>query len=52
MEEVAIEIMQADNVVELFQTMAIVNLNVGNLTLKVNNLKNKLAIREKEKAML
>jgi hypothetical protein len=32
--------------------MAIVNMNMGNLTLEVNNLKNKLTIREKEKAML
>jgi hypothetical protein len=32
--------------------MAIVSLNMGNLTLEVNNLKNRLATREKEKAML
>ncbi len=28
------------------------NLNTGNLILEVNNLKNKLATREKEKAIL
>jgi len=28
------------------------NLNMGNLTLEVNNLKNRLATREKEKVML
>ncbi len=44
--------MQANKVVELFQTMAIVNLNMGNLTLGVNSLKNKLATGEKEKAIL
>jgi hypothetical protein len=50
-EEVAIEVMQADKAVELFQTMAIMNMNVGNLNLEVSNMKNKLAI-EKEKAVL
>jgi hypothetical protein len=52
MEEVVVEVMQADKVVELFQTMAIVSLNMGNLTLKVNSLKNRLVIGEKEKAVL
>ncbi len=46
-EEVATEVMKANKVDELFQTMAIVNLNMGNLILK-----NKLVTREKEKAML
>jgi bacterioferritin (cytochrome b1) len=32
--------------------MAIVSLNMGNLILEVNMLKNRLAIGEKEKAML
>jgi hypothetical protein len=32
--------------------MAIMNLNMGNLTLEVNVMKNKLVIGEKEKAML
>jgi hypothetical protein len=32
--------------------MAIVSLNMGNLTLEVKNLKNRLAIVEKEKAIL
>jgi hypothetical protein len=32
--------------------MAIMNLNMGNLTLEVNSLKNILATREKEKAIL
>jgi hypothetical protein len=44
--------MKVNKVVELFQTMAIVNLNMGNLTLEVNILNNRLAIGEKEKAML
>jgi hypothetical protein len=44
--------MQANKVAKLFQTMAIVSLNVGNLTMEVNNLNNRLAIREKEKAIL
>ncbi len=34
-EEVAIEVMQVDKVAKLFQTMAIVNLNMGNLILEV-----------------
>jgi len=51
-EEVATEVMQVNKTIELFQNMAIVSLNIRNLTLEVNNLKNKLAIREKEKAKL
>jgi hypothetical protein len=51
-EEVAIEVMQVNKVVELFQTMAIVSLNMGNLNMKVNNLKSRLAIRKKEKTIL
>jgi len=46
------EVMKANKVSELFQIMVIVNLNMGNFTLKVNTLKNILATREKEKAML
>ncbi len=52
MEEVVAKIMKADKVVELFQTMAIMTLNMGNLTLEVNTLKNRLATREKDKTML
>ncbi len=43
-EEVATKVMIADK--------AIVSLNVGNLTLEVNSLKNRLAIGEKEKVIL
>ncbi len=46
-EEVATEVMQVDNVVELFQTMVIMSLNMGNLTLEVNSLKNRLVIGDK-----
>jgi hypothetical protein len=51
-EEVVAEVMKADKATELFQTMAIVSLNMGNLTLKVNIMKNTFVMREKEKAML
>jgi hypothetical protein len=51
-EEVAVEVMKANKVAELFQTMVIVSLNMGNLILEVNTLKNRLVTREKEKAML
>jgi hypothetical protein len=44
--------MKIDKVAELFQTMAIVTLNMGNLTLEVNTLENRLATREKEKVVL
>jgi hypothetical protein len=50
-EEVATKVMKANKVTELFQTMVIVSLNMGNLTLEVNTLKYKLDVREKEKAM-
>ncbi len=52
MEEVVAEVMKVDKVIELFQTMAIVSLNMGNLTLEVNALKNRLATGEKEKVVL
>ncbi len=44
-EEVAAKIMKVDMASKLFQTMSIVSLNMGNLTLEVNTLKNRLAIR-------
>jgi hypothetical protein len=51
-EEVVTEVMKVDKVIQLIQTMANVNLNMGNLTLEVNILKNILVIREKEKVVL
>jgi hypothetical protein len=51
-EEIAIELMKVNKVAKLFHTMAIVSLNMGNLTLEVNTLKNKLDIGEKENAVL
>jgi hypothetical protein len=51
-EEVVAEVMKADEATELFQTTAIMTLNMGNLTLEVNTLKNRLATREKDKTML
>jgi hypothetical protein len=44
--------MQVDKVAKFFQIVAIVNLNMGNLNLEVSNLKNRLATKEKEKAIL
>ncbi len=52
MEDVVAKVMKANKVVKLFQTVAIVSLNMGNLILEVNTLKNRLTIGEKEKAML
>ncbi len=52
MEKVAAEVMKVDKAVELCQTMAIVSLNMGNLTLEVNTIKNKLVVGKKEKAAL
>jgi hypothetical protein len=51
-EHVAVEVMQTWKVAELFQIMAIISLNMGNLNLEVSSLKNKLAPREKEKGVL
>jgi hypothetical protein len=51
-EEVAAEVTKVDKATELFQTMAVMTLNMGNLTLEINTLKNKLAIGEKDKIML
>jgi hypothetical protein len=36
MEEVAIEVMKIGNPIELLQTMAIMSLNIKNLTLELN----------------
>jgi hypothetical protein len=52
MEYIAAKVMQVDKAIELFQTMAIVGLNMGNLNLEVRSLKNKLATKEKEKVIL
>jgi chromosome segregation and condensation protein ScpB len=51
-EKVVVEVMKIDKAVEFDgQTMAIMSLNMGNLTLEVNILKNKFVTWEKEKAM-
>ncbi len=52
MKEVVAKVMKANKVAKLFQTMAIMSLNIRNWTLEVNTLKNKLITKEKEKAML
>ncbi len=39
--------MKVDKTIELFQTITIVNLNMGNLILEVNTLKNRLVVGEK-----
>ncbi len=44
--------MKAYKATELFQAMAIVSLNIGNLTLEINILKNKLVMGEKKKGKL
>ncbi len=51
MEEVDIEVMQAYKIAKLFQTMAIVSLNMRNLNLELSSLKNRLAIEKKEKVV-
>jgi hypothetical protein len=44
--------MQVDKADELFQTMVIMNLNMGKLNLQVSSWKNRLATKEKEKVIL
>ncbi len=44
--------MKANKVIELFQTMAIMSLNMENLNIEVSSLKNRLAIEAKKKATL
>jgi hypothetical protein len=48
-EEVIAKILKVDKAAKVFQTMAIVSMNMENLTLEVNTLKNRLASWEKEK---
>jgi hypothetical protein len=50
--KVGAKVMKVDKATRLFQTMAIMSLNMGNLNLEVNTLKNGLTAGEKEKAML
>ncbi len=52
MDKVVAKIMKANKAAELFQTMAIMNLNMGNLALEINTLRNILFMGFKEKAML
>ncbi len=52
MEEVVAKVTKVDNATKLFQTMAIVRLNMVNLTLKVNALKNRLVMGEKKKEVI
>ncbi len=52
MEEVTIEVTKTYKAIELFKTMAIMSLSMGSLILKVNTLKNKLVMGDKEKVML
>jgi len=52
MEEVTTKVMKVSMAAQLFQTMAIVSLNMGNLILEINILKNRLVTGEKEKALL
>jgi hypothetical protein len=51
-EEVVAEVMKANKATELFQTMVIVSLHMGNLILEINTLNNILATWEKDKVVL
>ncbi len=42
MDKVAAKVVKADKVAKLFQTMEIVNLNMGNLIMEVNILKKQI----------
>jgi hypothetical protein len=42
-EEVVAKVMQVNKAVELFYSMVIMSLNMGNLDLEVSNLKNRVA---------
>jgi hypothetical protein len=52
MEDLAIEIMEGNKNVKMFQAMAIVNLKMGNLGLEVQSLKTILTTIEGEKQQL
>jgi hypothetical protein len=51
-EEVVVEKMKANKIIELFQTMAIMSLNMGNFTLEINTLNHRLVVGEKEMVVL
>jgi hypothetical protein len=48
-EKLAKEVLGNNKIVEMFQTMAMVNMKMGNLGLEVQSLKTRLAIVEGEK---
>jgi hypothetical protein len=52
MEDLAIEIMEGNKNIKMFQATAIVNLKMGNLGLKIQSLKRILTIVEGEKQQL
>jgi hypothetical protein len=43
------KVLESNRIVEMFQTMAIISLMMGNLGLEVQSLKNRLTIIEGEK---
>jgi hypothetical protein len=45
MEEVATKVIKANKTTELFQTMAIDNLNMRNLTMEVNTLRKQIGYK-------
>jgi hypothetical protein len=47
MEEVVIEVMKTNKIAELFHTITIMSLHMGNFILEASTLKHKLAIGEK-----
>ncbi len=49
MEEVVAKVMKVNKATKLFQTMAIVNQNMRNLTLEVNTLENILVTRRRRR---
>ncbi len=52
MEDLAIEIMEGNKNVKMFQAMTIVNFKMGNLGLKIQSLKTILTIVKGEKQQL
>ncbi len=49
MRQMAKEVLEGNKIIEVFQTMAIISLMMGNLGLEMQSLKNRLTIMEGEK---
>ncbi len=52
MKDMAVDVMERNKIIDMFQAMTIVSLKMGNLGLKVQSLKTRLTIVKREKTWI